>query len=148
MAIVVDEYGGTAGLVTIEDLLEEIVGEIEDEYDRVEEQIVRISEDEALLDGRVSIDDLNELFGAHVENEDYDTVGGCVFHQLGRVPAVGDVVEMTGVKLAVLSVEGHRVRRLRATRLETPVEDIERNGNGKRNGEGNGNGKSKNGGQG
>jgi CBS domain containing-hemolysin-like protein len=148
MAIVVDEYGGTAGLVTIEDLLEEIVGEIEDEYDRVEEQIVRISDDEALLDGRVSIDDLNELFGAHVENEDYDTVGGCVFHQLGRVPAVGDVVEMTGVKLAVLSVEGHRVRRLRATRLETPVEDIERNGNGKRNGEGNGNGKSKNGGQG
>jgi CBS domain containing-hemolysin-like protein len=138
MAIVVDEYGGTAGLVTIEDLLEEIVGEIEDEYDIGEAQIVRVSDDEALLDGRVSIDDLNELFGTHVENEDYDTVGGCVFHELGRVPAVGDAVEADGVKLTVLSVEGHRVRKLRATRSEKPPPDP---GNGKRNGEGNGNGK-------
>ena len=132
MAIVVDEYGGTAGLVTIEDLLEEIVGEIEDEYDRVDEQIVTISDDEALLDGRVSIDDLNELFGTRVSNEDYDTVGGCVFHLLGRVPAVGDVVQEDGVKLTVLSVDGHRVRRLRATHVEAPSEDGEpANGNGK-----------------
>jgi CBS domain containing-hemolysin-like protein len=147
MAIVVDEYGGTAGLVTIEDLLEEIVGEIEDEYDIGEALIVRVSDDEALLDGRVSIEDLNELFGSHVEDEDYDTVGGCVFHELGRVPATGDIVEADGVKLTVLSVEGHRVRRLRATRSEEPPEDAgPRNGNGKKNGEGNGNGKPKNGG--
>jgi magnesium and cobalt exporter, CNNM family len=137
MAIVVDEYGGTAGLVTIEDLLEEIVGEIEDEYDRVEQNIVRISDDEALLDGRVSIDDLNDLFSTHVENEDYDTVGGCVFHHLGRVPAVGDVVETGGVKLTVLSVDGHRVKRLRVLRVEQPPEDEARTdgnasiGNGK-----------------
>jgi len=146
MAIVVDEYGGTAGLVTIEDLLEEIVGEIEDEYDSAEEQIVRISDDEALLDGRVSIDDLNELFGAHVENADYDTVGGCVFHQLGRVPAAGDVVETHGVRLTVLSVEGQRVRRLRATRVEPPPEDADHtSGPATGSGRGNGNGKSKNG---
>jgi CBS domain containing-hemolysin-like protein len=131
MAIVVDEYGGTAGLITIEDLLEEIVGEIEDEYDPTEEQIVRVSDDEALLDGRVSIDDLNELFAAHVENEDYDTVGGCIFHHLGRVPAVGDGVDADGLRLTVLSVEGHRVRRVRALRIEPQPDDSEpTNGNG------------------
>jgi CBS domain containing-hemolysin-like protein len=146
MAIVVDEYGGTAGLVTIEDLLEEIVGEIEDEYDPTEEQIVRISDDEASVDGRVSIDDLNELFGLQMDNADYDTVGGCVFHRLGRLPAVGDVVETEGLRLTVLSVDGHRVRRLRATRIEAPAEDADQtNGNGKHK-NGNGNGKSKNGG--
>jgi CBS domain containing-hemolysin-like protein len=130
MAIVVDEYGGTAGLVTIEDLLEEIVGEIEDEYDRVEQTIVRISENEALLDGRVGIDDLNELFETQVKNEDYDTVGGCVFHHLGRVPAVGDEVETGGVKMTVLSVDGHRVKRLRVLRLPPPAEAEEHVGNG------------------
>ena len=136
MAIVVDEYGGTAGLVTIEDLLEEIVGEIEDEYDRVEQQIVRISNEEALLDGRVAIDELNELFHISVEAEDFDTVGGCIFHLLGRVPAVGDAVETDHVRLTVLSVDGHRVKRLRAIRLEEPSENGpgNGNGNGKRNG--------------
>ena len=139
MAIVVDEYGGTAGLVTIEDLLEEIVGEIEDEYDRVEQNIVRISDDEALLDGRVSIDDLNELFETQVKNDDYDTVGGCVFHYLGHVPKVGDAVETEGVKMTVLSVEGHRVKRLRALRLPPPPpEEDPQNGNGSSAGHGNG----------
>jgi CBS domain containing-hemolysin-like protein len=132
MAIVVDEYGGTAGLVTIEDLVEEIVGEIEDEYDRVEHLIVQVSDDEALLDGRVSIWDVNELFGSHVEAEDFDTVGGCVFHNLGRVPAVGDIVDADGLTLTVLSVDGHRVRRVRAVRRTT--DDDEDEGNGKRNG--------------
>ena len=96
--------------MTIEDLLEEIVGEIEDEYDRVEHPIVRISDNEALLDGRVSIDELNDMFHATIDAADFDTVGGCVFHHLGRVPAVGDVVETDGVRLSVLSVDGHRVR--------------------------------------
>jgi CBS domain containing-hemolysin-like protein len=133
MAIVVDEYGGTAGLVTIEDLLEEIVGEIEDEYDPTDEHIIRVSDDEAIVDGRVSIEDLNDLFGVSLENEDYDTVGGCVFHRLGRVPATGDIVELDGIRLTVLSVEGHRVRRLRATRIERPPEPDAVNGNGKAN---------------
>ena len=130
MAIVVDEYGGTAGLVTIEDLLEEIVGEIEDEYDLVEQNIVRISNEEALLDGRVTIEELNGLFGTQVANEDYDTVGGCVFHYLGRVPAIGDDVETEGVKMTVLSVEGHRIKRLRVLRLPPPPEEEQNNGNG------------------
>jgi CBS domain containing-hemolysin-like protein len=125
MAIVVDEYGGTAGLVTIEDLVEEIVGEIEDEYDRIEHPIVQVTPDEALLDGRVSIWDVNELFGSHIEAEDFDTVGGCVFHMLGRVPAVGDIVAADGLTLTVLSVEGHRVRRVRAVRRITADEDEE-----------------------
>jgi len=132
MAIVVDEYGGTAGLVTIEDLVEEIVGEIEDEYDRVEHLVVQVSDDEALLDGRVSIWDVNELFGSHVEAEDFDTVGGCVFHNLGRVPAVGDIVDADGLTLTVLSVDGHRVRRVRAVRR--PAQDDEDEGSAKRNG--------------
>jgi CBS domain containing-hemolysin-like protein len=142
MAIVVDEYGGTAGLVTIEDLVEEIVGEIEDEYDRIEHPIVRISDDEALLDGRVSVWDLNELFGIDIQAEDFDTVGGCVFHLLGRVPAVGDIVTPSGVTLTVLSVEGHRVRRVRAVRR--PAAEDEEPGNG--NGNGKRNGKPENGG--
>jgi CBS domain containing-hemolysin-like protein len=128
MAIVVDEYGGTAGLVTIEDLVEEIVGEIEDEYDRVEHPIVQVSGDEALLDGRVSIWDVNELFGSDIEAEDFDTVGGCVFHMLGRVPAVGDVVDADGLTLTVLSVDGHRVRRVRAVRRVKTGDDGEANG--------------------
>jgi CBS domain containing-hemolysin-like protein len=135
MAIVVDEYGGTAGLVTIEDLLEEIVGEIEDEYDIGEEQIVRVSEDEALVDGRVAIHDINELFHTSVDAADFDTVGGCVFHLLGRMPAVGDEAETDGLKLRVLSVEGHRVKRLRVTAVEKPEPSPENGyGNGKRNG--------------
>ena len=125
MAIVVDEYGGTAGLVTIEDLVEEIVGEIEDEYDRIEHQIVQVNDDEALLDGRVSIWDVNELFNSHIEAEDFDTVGGCVFHMLGRVPAVGDIVNADGLTLTVLSVDGHRVRRVRAVRRLTASDDDE-----------------------
>ncbi len=134
MAIVVDEYGGTAGLVTIEDLLEEIVGEIEDEYDRVEQQIVQISDREAIFDGRVSIDDLNDLFHVSIEGEEFDTVGGCVFHLLGRMPAAGDEAETEGVKLQVLSVDGHRVRRVRVTVVEKPQEAYENGGEGNGNG--------------
>jgi len=117
MAIVVDEYGGTAGLVTIEDLLEEIVGEIQDEYDREEAPIERVNESEAILDARVSIDALRELFGFETEDEDYDTVGGFVYHHLGKVPAAGDEVRVDGLTLRVLSVLGRRIKKVRATRV-------------------------------
>jgi putative hemolysin len=116
MAIVVDEYGGTAGLVTIEDLLEEIVGEIEDEYDRSEVTIERLGPDEAILDARVSIDDLNEIFGLAVEGEDFDTVGGFVYHLLGRVPTPGDEVSADGLRLRVLNVLGRRIKKVRIVR--------------------------------
>jgi magnesium and cobalt exporter, CNNM family len=119
IAIVVDEYGGTAGLVTIEDLLEEIVGEIQDEYDREEAPIERVSSTEAILDARVSIDALSELFDYAPEEEDrdYDTVGGFVYHHLGKVPVAGDEVRVDGLTLRVLSVLGRRIKKVRATRV-------------------------------
>ncbi|KPJ48751.1 MAG: hypothetical protein AMJ38_04600 [Dehalococcoidia bacterium DG_22] len=98
IAIVVDEYGGTAGLVTIEDLIEEIVGEIADEFDVEEEPIHRVSESEAILDARVSIDALQELFGVEVEEGDFDTVGGFVFNHLGKMPSVGEEIRVDGLR--------------------------------------------------
>jgi putative hemolysin len=120
MAVVVDEYGGTAGLVTIEDLLEEIVGEIEDEYDVARPQMEVISDDEVVLDAGTTTDVLKELFDYEIESEDFDTVGGFVIHQLGRLPSVGDEVEVDGLSLRVLSMSGRRIRRLRVARQEQP----------------------------
>ena len=114
MAIIVDEYGGTAGIVSLEDLIEEIVGEIEDEYDRGEKVIDQVSEHEAVLDARVSIDDLNELFGIEIETQDFDTVGGLVYAQLGRIPSVGDEVQVDGLTISVLSTMGRRIKKVRA----------------------------------
>jgi putative hemolysin len=119
LAIVLDEYGGTAGLVTIEDLLEEIVGEIQDEYDTEEPLIERLSADEARIDGRASIDDLTETFDLEIELEDedeYDTVGGLVFHRLGKVPEPGDRIAVDGLTLTVESTDGRRVGKVLAVR--------------------------------
>jgi CBS domain containing-hemolysin-like protein len=116
------------------------VGEIEDEYDRIEHPIVRVGDDEAIVDSRVAIEDLNELFHTNLPDEDFDTVGGCVFHLLGRVPAVGDIVETNNVRFTVLSVEGHRVRRVRAQRIEAKPETEHENGVGNGNGNGKRNG--------
>lgn len=120
LALVADEYGGVAGLVTIEDLLEEIVGEIEDEYDVAQPEREVISEDEVVLDARESTDVLTELFGIDAESEDFDTVGGFVIHHLGRLPSVGDQVTVENLTLRVLSMSGRRIRRLRITRRHEP----------------------------
>jgi len=117
MAIVVDEYGGTAGLVTIEDLLEEIVGEIEDEYDVARPPMEILSADEVVLDAGMTTDTLRDLFGYEVDSDDFDTVGGFLIHQLGRLPSVGDEVSVGGLNLRVLSMSGRRVRRLRIARV-------------------------------
>lgn len=123
MAIVVDEYGGTAGLVTIEDLLEEIVGEIEDEYDPARPPIEVISDDEVVLDASAPTDTLQELFNVHADSDDFETVGGLVIHQLGRLPLVGDEVRYEDLTLRVLSMAGRRIRRLRVERhVAEPVE--------------------------
>ena len=114
VAVVVDEYGGTAGLVSLEDLLEEIVGEIEDEYDRQEKAIDRVNAHEAVLDARVSISDLNDLFGIEIAPEDFDTVGGLVYAQLGKIPNVGDEVSVDGLTISVLSTLGRRIKKVRA----------------------------------
>ena len=118
MAIAVDEYGGTAGVVTVEDLVEEIVGEISDEHDTAEIEIERVSDDEAVIDARLSIDDLNELFGTEIDLEDVDSVGGLVVSRLGRLAVPGDEVA-TGdgaLALQVLSIRGRRIRQVRVTR--------------------------------
>ncbi len=120
IAIVVDEYGGTAGLVTVEDLLEEIVGEITDEFDREEETIHRISDREAILDARVGIDELEELFGVKVEEGDFDSVGGFVLSHLGRMPTAGEEVRVDGLLVRILAVSGRRIKRVRVTKEEPP----------------------------
>ncbi len=122
IAIVLDEYGGTAGIVTIEDLLEEIVGEIQDEYDVEEPMVVRLSDHEARVDGRADVDELEELFDIHLELEDeeeYDTVGGLVYHRIGGVPSPGDKVELDGITLTVESTDGRRVGKVLVVRTPT-----------------------------
>ncbi len=119
IAIVLDEYGGTAGLVTIEDLIEEIVGEIQDEYDEEEPMIVRLTDDEVRVDGRASVDDLAEIFemNAPLEDEDeYDTVGGLIYHRIGGVPKPGDQVAVDGLTLTVESTDGRRVSKVLVVR--------------------------------
>ena len=119
LAIVVDEYGGTAGIVTIEDLLEEIVGEIRDEYDEHEEvRIQKIDEHESVIDARVSIRDVNEALDVHLDVEELDTLGGLVYHELGKVPAEGDEVRVNGCLVTVLSTEGRRIKKLRVRIVE------------------------------
>jgi len=118
MAIVLDEYGGTAGLVTIEDLLEEIVGEIQDEFDEEEPMKVILRDGEAILDGRADIDEMGELVDPPLELEDdeeYDTVGGFVYHRIGRVPVVGDTVAVEPFTITVIKVTGRRVGKVRVT---------------------------------
>lgn len=112
MAIVVDEYGDMEGIVTLEDVLEEIVGEIEDEFDLPDESVERVDERRIRIDGTFPIDDFNEQFDCSLPIEDYHTMGGFVFGLLGRAPLVGDVVEHTGLSFKVLDVEGTRIERL------------------------------------
>ncbi len=119
LAIVLDEYGGTAGLVTIEDLIEEIVGEIQDEYDEEEPMIVRLSDDEARVDGRADVDDLSKLFDTDLSLEDadeYDTVGGLIYHRIGGVPRPGDQIKVDGLTITVETTDGRRVGKVLVVR--------------------------------
>ena len=126
IAIVLDEHGGTAGLVTIEDLLEEIVGEIQDEYDEEEPMIVPLGDQEARIDGRADVDDMLEHFDTALDGDDLeeiDTVGGLVYHHIGGVPEIGDTVEVDGLRLTVEATDGRRVRTVHV--LHTPPEPSE-----------------------
>jgi putative hemolysin len=122
IAIVLDEYGGTAGLVTIEDLLEEIVGEIQDEYDEEEEMVIRLDDDRVRFDGRASVDDIGDawddldLDDLLEDREEYDTIGGLVFHRIGGVPKPGDVVRLDELSITVESTDGRRVSKVLVTR--------------------------------
>jgi CBS domain containing-hemolysin-like protein len=129
LAIVLDEFGGTYGLVTMEDLLEEIVGEIDDEYDVAEEEFAATPEGDFLIDGGALISEVNERYGLNVSEEDFDTIGGYIFGALGRVPEPGDVVGPLGaeqdVSLQVEEIEDRRVTRVRLSRTPAGVEAAE-----------------------
>jgi putative hemolysin len=125
MALVVDEYGAVQGIVTLEDLLEEIVGEIEDEYDLPDESIERIDERRIRIHGTFTIDDFNEQFGTDVPQEDYHTVAGFVFGELGRAPQPGDEVEHDGLRFGVVEVDGQRIERLEVEFVERELEEGE-----------------------
>ena len=116
MAIVVDEYGGISGLVTIEDLLEEIVGEIQDEFDVGEPEIESISDDEYIVDARLGIDQLNDLMNVSVEGDGYDTLGGFVYERLGKIPSPGDTLDHDGLRIEVITTVGRRLKKLKVTR--------------------------------
>jgi putative hemolysin len=127
IAIVADEYGGTAGLVTIEDILEEIVGEIHDEYDEATILLERINDREIIADGRLPIEDVERALGLKLtgDDDDYGTAGGFVHWHLDRLPQPGDKFEAQGVRAEVLEMEGHRLRRLRLTRLDGNNAELE-----------------------
>jgi CBS domain containing-hemolysin-like protein len=118
IAIVVDEYGGTAGLITIEDILEEIVGDIRDEYDREEPPIVAEQGRRFWVSGRVTLDELSEVLGHDFEREDVTTVGGLVFECLGRVPRAGEQLTLEGFRVVVERVVRRRIDRVYFERLE------------------------------
>ena len=115
MAIVVDEYGDMEGIVTLEDLLEEIVGDIEDEFDLPDESVEQVDEDTVIVDGTFPIDDFNERFKTTMPDEDYHTMAGFVFGLLGRQPEAGDTITHDGMRFDVLEVEGSRILKLAVT---------------------------------
>ena len=119
MAIVVDEYGGTEGLVTMEDLLEEIVGEIEDEFSRTRDsELIDLGEGVVLVDAGVPTNDIEQLFDIKIQVEGVDTVGGVVYHSLGKIPQPGDVVTTGHLRVEVVSILGRRLRKLRISRVD------------------------------
>jgi putative hemolysin len=126
MAIVVDEYGGTAGLVTFEDIVEEIVGEVHDEYDTAEELPYRkIKEDEYIFRGRIDIDDFNAIIGVGLPKGSGETLGGFIYSQLGRIPIPGETLEVGGLKMIVEQVVGKRIRQVRAVRLPASEDEAQ-----------------------
>jgi CBS domain containing-hemolysin-like protein len=121
MVVLIDEFGGTAGIVTLRDLLERIVGDVRSGEETEWPDVVEVADNEALIDGLLLIPDVNELFGLELDEEDYHTIGGYLFGILGRRPEIGDEVEAPGCRLKVEALDGMRVSRLRIT-IELPAE--------------------------
>jgi putative hemolysin len=125
LAVIVDEYGGTAGIVTIEDLIEEIVGDIRDEYDVNEEaEYVQLGENDYIVDGSMNLGDLNEMLDIDLPTDEADSIGGYIYSQLGRVPDIGETVEESEhqVTMRIEAVENRRIRKVHIIRIEPPVE--------------------------
>jgi len=123
LAVVVDEYGGTAGIVTLEDLIEELIGEIRDEYDVGDVDAKRLRGGDVEVDGLLNLDEFEEATGRRLPDGPYETVAGCLMARLGRLPRIGDAVEVDGLRLRVGKMDGRRVARVRVTVLEQPDED-------------------------
>lgn len=117
MVVVLDEYGGTAGLITIEDILEEIVGEIEDEYDDEEIHIEQLSENEYIVDGSIRLEDINDLVGLNLESDDFDSIGGFIINQLGSFPVLGEEIVYEDRKFTIHEVDKNRIKKVKITIL-------------------------------
>lgn len=124
MCIVLDEYGTVDGLITLEDIIEEIVGEIRDEFDEDEENaIIKLSENEYLVEGQVNLDDINDEFGTDIDSENYESVGGIIIEHLDRMPEAGDVVEIDNCKLEVMRMDNKRIDKVKITIKEESKEE-------------------------
>lgn len=113
ISVVLDEYGGTVGIVTIEDLIEEVFGDIEDEYDDYEKEIEVVKEDEFIVDGSARLDDISELIGVNMESEEFDSVGGLVIGELGRFPEQNEEIQLNNIRLVVEEVDKNRIKKVR-----------------------------------
>jgi CBS domain containing-hemolysin-like protein len=124
LAIVIDEYGGTSGLITIEDLLEEIVGDIQDEHDR-EEPLLTVNPDGSIIaDGRLPVEELEEHFDIQIERDNFDSVGGLIFHLTGKIPTVGETIDGSGLCFKIIDADLRRVKTVDISRLsEIAVEN-------------------------
>lgn len=121
LAIVIDEYGGTSGLITIEDLLEQIVGDIQDEYDREESLMTVYADGSVTADGRLPVEDIEDHFGIEIERDKFDSVGGLVFHLMGKIPTIGDTIEGAGLYLKILDADLRRVKKVSIKRIDTTL---------------------------
>ncbi len=128
MAVVVDEYGGMAGIVTLEDIVEEIVGEIQDEYDVAEERLYQqMSPDEYTFQGRIDLDDFNEVLGTHLTKDNADTLAGYIYGEIGKVPSGGEQIDVEDWTLTVEQVIGRRIRRIVARRRQPSTAELQEN---------------------
>ena len=119
LAIVIDEYGGTSGLITIEDLLEQIVGDIQDEHDR-EEPLLTVNADGSIIaDGRLPVEELEEFFDIEIERDKFDSVGGLAFHLTGKIPAIGDAFEGAGLAMVIVDADLRRVKKVAISRINS-----------------------------
>ena len=117
LAVVVDEYGGTAGIGTLEDLIEELVGDIRDEYDVADDEARQLRGGDVEVDGLLNLDDFADTVGVTLQDGPYETVAGAIVAMLGRLPKSGDAVELDGVRLKVVKMDGRRIARVRVTAL-------------------------------
>lgn len=113
LSVVLDEYGGTVGIVTIEDLIEEVFGDIEDEYDDYDKEIEVVKEDEYIVDGSAKLDDISELIGVNMESEEFDSVGGLIIGELGRFPDNKEEVTLNKIRFVVEEVDKNRIKKVR-----------------------------------